>query len=155
MKWVPMIMKKTIDNISIGSVLPMLAMLTFVSTHAAAQPVKAALVRSADEPARNVVNFSVTTPGGSAHIYTVPTGKLLVIERVSCHSLLPGTQFYLSAYTPGPLTDATEMGIAANAVAGPVTQSARFYAKSSQRVEVLSGAGLVIYIQGYLIDANP
>jgi hypothetical protein len=72
--------------LSIAAVVSLLAVIgVFTARESITQAIRAAWVRDADNAARHAVAFDLTAGGN----YTVPAGKILVIEDVSVFNIIP------------------------------------------------------------------
>jgi hypothetical protein len=156
-------MKRFATNVltSIGFVLVMATVSLWTAPRVIAA-VKAALVRDADNPARNAIQFEFYNSG--ANVYHVPASKILVIEYVSFQTVFstPGTYSLsttVKGVTVGHYFSPVSYVGAADAGNGDwfLGTTVRIYADPGTDVTVqtigsaASGNGA---FSGYLIDAT-
>jgi len=143
---------------SVAAVVSLLAVIgAFSARESISQAVRAAIVRDADNAARHAVAFDLTA-GGS---YTVPAGKLLVIEDVSIFNIIqldPSggivtltngvTLFHDLPFSP----ISGSAGGTRTWVGGRAT---RFYSDPGSAVSSYANGAYHIACSGHLIDVNP
>jgi hypothetical protein len=119
--------------------------------------IKAAFVKDVDQPARNYITFEFYPT--YAPSYTVPAGKVLVIEQVSSSGISSNTLLALSF--DGDLGAPSNNHRWSMYFAPPqggflVNQQVRIYAKSGQTITYSYGPGSAgqLFAQGYLVDAD-
>ena len=140
-----------------GFVILAAAISAFVPNSALAQIVKAALVKNVDEPGRNFLTIEFDNTTGHTN-YTVPAGKILVIEQVMTNSgSAVGSYQCLSfngSFVQG--TDSTRWGVCfGKNSSGYLYERVRLYAKGGQKIDYTAlGTPPQLFAQGYLIDAN-
>lgn len=123
-----------------------------------AAQVRAALVRDVDNPARQaVVIKNYTTTSIFETVYTVPAGKILVVEHMNCSAL--GTSLYAGLFV-GPLTHqnivysvpviSTDSGVLV------ADGSTRLYLNGGTdlNLRVFTTNGTTCIVSGYTVDAS-
>jgi hypothetical protein len=144
--------------LSIAAVVSLLAVIgVFTARESLAQAIRAAWVRDADNAARHAVAFDLTAGGN----YTVPAGKILVVEDVNVFNIIPlDPSSGLVTVTNGVTLfhDMPFSPISGNAgatrtwVGGRTT---RFYADPGSVVSSFSNGAYHMACSGHLIEVNP
>jgi hypothetical protein len=144
--------------LSLAAAVSLLAVLDFFTARESiAQAVRAAWVRDADNAARHAVTFDL----GSTVTYTVPAGKILVLEDVNVFSAVPtdptayftmtsNGQFIFHDIAFGPVPGNTN-GVR-TWVGGRAT---RLYGDPGSVVQGSASGIWHIVCSGYLLDVNP
>jgi len=112
-------------------------------------------IKDADQPARNFINMEFAT--GYAESYTVPAGKILVIEWICNGSGSLAANALLGLRLDGdtgPNSDTHRWSAIFTPRNGFVYENVRLYAKAGQTVRInsLQGFPVQFYAQGYLLD---
>ena len=120
--------------------------------------VRAALVRDADEPARqSVVIRKFTSSSIFEAVYTVPAGKKFVLEHMNCTSLGPNlfAGVYLGNFTHANIAHAVP--IISNAAGVTIADSsARFYYDPGTDVNlrIFTSDATTCTLTGYTVDLS-